>query len=352
MNLKIKEVLHLFLEEKINAYLVGGCVRDFYLGRTTFDIDIAVEASFFKTMEVLNSFKPVQRFHSFFFTIEPFHFTVTPFRIEGAYGRDRKPIQIIETKQIEKDSMRRDFTINALYQRIDGSILDFYGGLSDLKKGVIRSIGDPMIRLKEDPLRILRAIRFASILSFEVEESLSKAILECAPFLSHISLTRKREELEKLYRGDPIIGFTLLEKYHLHNFLEIRSPFLMTPTILGLLPQFQRYPLSKKERKIVERMLYYIHKEEITRRDLIECTLEEWENICFLKGISFIEIENTYKDLPLHTVKELAFPYEIFKDDFSKIRKAKEKALDLIFSGKLTNEKEAIRQYLTNCDTK
>lgn len=347
-----KKILHIFKDNQIDAYLVGGYVRDVCLYRTTFDIDIAVKAPLSKIKPLLIPFSPVQKFHSLFFTIPPYHFTITPLRIEKNYTEKRKPLIVRETTSVYEDSKRRDFRINALYQKEDGSILDFYDGLKDLKNKTIRCIGDPIKKLEEDPLRLLRALRFASILNFQIEEDLEKAILKCRPLLKNLSYMRKREELEKIYRGNPSMGFMLLNKYHINTYLDVQEPLMYPPSFIGLLPQLgDDYLFTKKEKQSRKRMIYYINKEKITDMDLLQAPLEEWESICFLKGISFISLQKRYNNLPITSLEQLNFPYDFFKD-FSSISIQKEKILSLVLERKISNDKEVIRQYLTDNSTK
>lgn len=185
------------------AYAVGGCVRDSYLGIVPNDWDITtsalpeqVKTLFRRTIDVGIQHGTVK------IMIGDEGYEVTTYRIDGEYEDSRHPKEVTFTKNLEEDLKRRDFTINAMAYSEKTGIIDLFGGVSDLKKGIIRAVGNPYERFSEDALRILRALRFSAKFSFIIEEDTRKAIRELAPTLSNISAERIREELEKLILSD------------------------------------------------------------------------------------------------------------------------------------------------------
>lgn len=220
------------------VYVVGGFVRDYYLNRLdreeVTDIDImTVGSGLTLANEVAKRLKvkPVNEFKQF--GTAHFHYRNMSVEFVGArresYRRDsRKPI--VEDGTLEDDQQRRDFTINALSWSLNkenyGLLLDPYGGIQDLHNGIIRTPIDPMITFDDDPLRMLRAIRFAGQLGFFIEEGTFKGIVECADRIKIISQERITDELNKMLAcSKPSISFSLLFKTGLlkHIFPELQA---------------------------------------------------------------------------------------------------------------------------------
>lgn len=182
------------------AFWVGGCVRDFLLGREPQDFDIATDA---RPAQVENLFRktiPVGRKFGVVVVVEQQHqFQVATFRAEAEYKDGRRP-ERVQFANAEADALRRDFTVNGLfYDPLTERIHDWVGGEKDLRAGIIRTIGNPVERFGEDHLRLLRAVRFAARLGFEIEPETFSAIQQLAPRIKAISAERIREELVKLF---------------------------------------------------------------------------------------------------------------------------------------------------------
>lgn len=181
------------------AYFAGGCVRDFLLEVEPKDYDIAtnatpevVESLFDKTISVGKSFGVI------IVVIEGEEFEVATFRSDGKYSDGRRPDNVMFTSP-KNDSQRRDFTINGLfYDPVDECLIDYVKGTQDLFNGVIRFIGNPLDRIKEDPLRILRAIRFNVTLKFNLEDSSFNTLKNNIQFLNGVSRERVGQEFEKM----------------------------------------------------------------------------------------------------------------------------------------------------------
>jgi tRNA nucleotidyltransferase (CCA-adding enzyme) len=201
---ELKPILESFSNHGHNAYLVGGSSRDILLSKKTHDVDIATDAKPEKVIAIFN-LKKVDPF-SFKFgnvktTINEIEVDITTLRKESSYTDLRHPEKIELIKDPQTDSLRRDFTINAIYMDKDGVILDFHNGQQDLKDKVIRMIGDPDARLKEDPVRILRALRFALTLNMTIEESLMSSIKMNQNLLNQVSDFRIKDEITKMLKG-------------------------------------------------------------------------------------------------------------------------------------------------------
>ena len=183
------------------AFWVGGCVRDFLLGREPQDFDIATDAKPEQVEQLFRKTIPVGKKFGVIIVVENgIQFQVATFRAEADYQDGRRP-EKIEFANAEADALRRDFTVNGLfYDPLTEKIHDWVGGEKDLRAKIIRTIGKPEERFGEDHLRMLRAVRFAAQLGFEIEPKTFAAIKSLAPKIKIISAERIRDELLKLFR--------------------------------------------------------------------------------------------------------------------------------------------------------
>ncbi len=199
-----------------DAYAVGGCVRDFIMGRKLNDIDIATSAQPEEMIKVFDD-NSVRHFetgikHGTITAIaDNENIEVTTFRTDGDYLDSRHPENVTFVTDIKDDLSRRDFTINALAYNDKTGIIDLFGGVEDIEKGLIRAVGNADKRFKEDALRIMRALRFSSVLSFDIEEKTKKALFENKELLKNVSAERIYAELSKLLMGDNV--FDVLVNY-------------------------------------------------------------------------------------------------------------------------------------------
>ena len=202
-------------ENGFTAFFAGGAVRDQILGISTIsDIDIATSATPDEIEEIFTNTHPVGKSFGVMIVVmdrEPFE--VATFREDGGYQNGRHP-ESIKFSNAKEDSYRRDFTINGLfYDPIEDKVLDFVGGIDDLNRKVIRTIGDPNDRFNEDYLRLLRAIRFSARFSFPIEESSWKAIKNLSFNIKKISFERIYQELTKMLTDrDPATAIRLLQE--------------------------------------------------------------------------------------------------------------------------------------------
>lgn len=199
----VDKTLSMLKNASYEAYLVGGCVRDALLGRDVCDYDVTTSALPEQTKEVFRDYKVVEtgiKHGTVTVIIDSLPVEVTTFRSDGIYSDGRHPDFVRFSTSLSDDLSRRDFTVNALCW--DGRrVIDCFDGLTDLKNRIIRCVGEPEKRFNEDALRILRAIRFSSVLSFGIEEKTDKALRRCAPLLERVSRERIRVEIEKMLIG-------------------------------------------------------------------------------------------------------------------------------------------------------
>ena len=240
----VRAVIDILEQNGFSGYLVGGCVRDFLMGIEPHDYDLTTDALPEQIKECFRQYKVIEtgiQHGTVTVVIDQTPIEVTTFRIDGDYRDNRHPTDVRFTPNLREDLARRDFTVNAMAYGNQG-LQDFFGGQSDLEKGVIRCVGDPDKRFDEDALRILRAVRFASTLWFEIEEKTARAIFEKAHLLDKISAERKRDELLKLLCGDNVE--TIFARFF--DVIERVVPELATrkEEVIFRVEQFARLPKS------------------------------------------------------------------------------------------------------------
>ncbi len=201
----VKKVTEKLLSHGHRAYLVGGCVRDSLMGTVPHDYDICTDALPEDTAEIFSHFSVIStglKHGTVTVRSDGHPVEITTFRRESEYSDGRHPDSVQFSSSLELDLSRRDFTVNAIaYCEGEGTV-DLFHGREDIENGIIRAIGCPRERFCEDKLRILRALRFSSVLGFTVEDSTDRAILEMKGEITAVSPERISEELKKAIVGD------------------------------------------------------------------------------------------------------------------------------------------------------
>lgn len=219
----VMSVMNRLLDNGYEAYIVGGCIRDILLDKNPEDWDIATSALPVKVKEIFCDKKVIstgEKYGTVTVMGEEGKVEVTTFRSEGAYTDGRHPDWVAFRDSIVDDLSRRDFTINSIAWNHVKGLVDPFGGMEDLDKGVIRAVGNPQDRFSEDALRMIRAVRFASNLDFVIEDETFKAIKVLAGTIEIISIERIREELFKILVGpNPSYGMNLLLNTGLMEFV-------------------------------------------------------------------------------------------------------------------------------------
>ncbi len=200
----IRRVLDTLQAAGFEAYIVGGCVRDALMGVQPHDFDVTTSATPQETERVFEGYRVIETGlkHGTVTVLsggEPVE--ITTFRVDGEYLDGRHPESVSFTRCIEDDLSRRDFTINGMAYSPKLGFVDLFGGQEDLARGIIRCIGSPEKRFGEDALRILRALRFSSVLGFAIEENTARAVREGRGALAKVSVERIFAELKKLLCG-------------------------------------------------------------------------------------------------------------------------------------------------------
>lgn len=200
---KVNDIIEELMKNGHEAYAVGGCVRDMVLGREPEDWDITTSATPLEVKKIFRRTVDTGILHGTVTVLmDKDHYEVTTYRLDGEYEDNRHPKQVSFTSSLAEDLKRRDFTINAMAYNEKEGFVDLFGGLEDIKRGLIRCVGSPQERFDEDALRILRAVRFSAQLGFTIEEETLKAIRNCCENLNNISAERIRVELTKLLTSD------------------------------------------------------------------------------------------------------------------------------------------------------
>ena len=320
------------------AVFVGGAVRDYVLGKPAKDIDIATSAEPDEVKSVFSNTVDVGVDHGTVLVIvegEPIE--VTTYRTEGTYTDHRRPDDVQFVKYLREDLLRRDFTINALALTKDGELIDLFGGRQDLENKIIRAVGIPADRFDEDALRMARAIRFSSVLDFDIEKNTLQAIQKNAIQISHVSIERLKIEMDKLFVGaNPVKAFTYLETSHLGSAiplfpnnleaLERVVPFMTAVegwaffATIGKFPPAEIarvYKLSNDERKFIS-SVYEAFKKRVVEPFTIDeyytfnlpvltCT-EKFYRAVYVNASTLTdsELEVGKKSLPIQSTQDLA----------------------------------------------
>ncbi|WP_174613584.1 CCA tRNA nucleotidyltransferase [Virgibacillus ihumii] len=239
-----KEILERLESYNHKAYFVGGCVRDMILGRNIGDVDIATSASPESVQEIFDNVIPVGLQHG---TVIVRHnrqsYEVTTFRTDGEYSDQRHPDSVTFIQSIDEDLQRRDFTINALAMDRDGTIIDLFQGKNDIAKKVIRTVGNGFERFQEDPLRIIRALRFSSQLGFSISDDTLDNMKLVKQEVETIAVERIKQEVEKFFAGKHVQrGIDYLKEtqldYHLPVFRHYHHLIHKLPDRLTPVPSF------------------------------------------------------------------------------------------------------------------
>jgi len=209
---RIKSALDKLHHAGYEAYVAGGCIRDTFLGKEPHDWDIATSAAPKEVQSLFDGCRQIDtglKHGTLIVIIDKEPVEITTFRVDGEYSDGRRPDTVSFTLSITEDLSRRDFSINAC-AAAGNLLIDPFGGLEDAKNQLIRCVGNPVQRFTEDALRILRGIRFASVLNFKVEEKTKAAMFECMKLLKNVSQERITEEFCKTLQGMNVRN-TLLE---------------------------------------------------------------------------------------------------------------------------------------------
>ena len=196
--LLFQELADLYNSKGFSLYLVGGSTRDYLLNKPLTDMDLVTDASpEDEKAFLIDANYTFAKYGSIKLKYKGVKFDITTLRKETKYLDSRHPSEIVFTNKLEEDVLRRDLTINALYLSKDLKVIDLVNGQLDLSKRLLKMIGEPSIRIKEDPLRIIRVYRFKLELGFSIDPALDKAIKENIELINKIRIEKIKEEISK-----------------------------------------------------------------------------------------------------------------------------------------------------------
>ena len=349
INPLVKNIIKTLEKNNFSAYLVGGAVRDILLNRKTNDYDIATNALPQDLIELFGAPLKQISYGSFNIMKKGINIDITTYRIEHSYNKRHPTISY--TNDIKLDAKRRDFTINAIYMNKNGQKKDFYNGLKHLKEKKIVSIGNPNLKLVEDPIRILRAIRFSALLDFNIDEELSKAIISKKEELLKLSKNIIKKELDSIFLAN---GFSLLHYYEIDKLFQLDFTNLVyVSDLAGLWSQIKtnnEFPLEKEIKNNIKIINNIINCDTITLDAIYNYGLY----ICYICAdimhINRKKIDSMYRKMPIKTPKDLKVNGKIV-ETITKCEKQEIKIIlkeieQLILTGKLKNNCKQIIKYL------
>ena len=356
MDAIIKKVLNEINSSGYEAYLVGGFVRDYLLGIKSLDVDICTNALPKDLHQIFKNNNNANNYGGFNLKIKSYNIDITTYRQELKYAK-RKPIEIKYINSLEEDIKRRDFTINAICLDKKDQVIDLVGGVNDLNKRLIRMIGDNHQKIVEDPLRILRAIRFASILNFKIVDDLQEEIKNNYQLVSTLSNKRIKDELTKiLLNKNFLVGLNYLKDLKILDLLEISfDDITYVNDISGMWAQLKinrDFEFTKQEKRNIINIRQIISEGNINYKTLYKYGLYNSLVAGEILNINPKLVNKMYHKMPIKDVKDLQISNEeimeltnLSKENLNKIKK------DLIASildEKLNNNYKEIKNYLIN----
>ncbi len=342
------------------AYMVGGYPRDLYLKRTFTDIDICTDAT---PMELHQIFSEVvttnSEYGSVTIVFEKTKFEITTFRKDIKYKDYRRPEKIEYVDTLEEDIKRRDFTINTLCIDKVGNQIDLIGAKQDLDNKIIRTVTNPKISLKDDALRILRAIRFATTLNFTLEPKLKTYIRKYGHLLRKISKDRKKDELDLIFSSpNKAYGIELLTTLKLTEHLEIPNlkKAKITPSMIvtwAQLDALDKYNFNSIEKESIRKINEVKEKNLLDNHILYNYGLYICTMAAELNGTDKQRINEKYASIPIKSRLDIEItPIEICelldKKAGSFLKPLLKDLEDEILDGNLNNNKEDLTSYIIN----
>lgn len=356
MEEKALKVLSILEENGYEAYIVGGYVRDKLLGIESNDIDICTSATPKEIKEIFKS-SSSPNYGSVNITYKSTNFDITTFRREIKYLDNRVPIKLKYIKNVKKDLLRRDFTINTICIDSKGKTLDMLNIMPDLDNKIIKTVGNPRYKLKEDALRILRAVRFATILDFTIEEKTKHYLKSYSYLLKKISYQRKRQELDKIFSStNKEKGIKLLIELEIDKALSLTKLKKINPChdIIGIWTQLEVddiYPFTKNEKEQMKQIRTLLSKDIHDKYNIYKYGLYISTVAYQIKKESITNLNKIYKELPIHNQKDIAIkpsdiPIILNKEPDNYIKDIIKDIEKQIIYSKLDNDSNSIKEYI------
>lgn len=351
--------------KKINSfgyesYIVGGFVRDYLLGIESHDIDIATNATPKEIKEIFeDSCLPAEDYGSVTVISKGIRFEITTFRKDISYINNRRPAEVKYIDNLKDDLLRRDFTINAICMDESGQIIDLLSGKDDIEKKVIRTIGDANHKFEEDCLRILRAVRFATILDFDLDDDVVKAIYSYKYLLKNLSYYRKKEELDKIFTcSNSMKGIKLLLDLGLDVELELPKLKDVKNTddliaVWSILNVVDKYPFTSNERELISNVNEALKLNNLDPMALYKYGLYVNSVAGGIKGLDKKKITESYANLAIHSKKDLNISCDkilktLNKKPGSYLKELYDDLIHAVLYRRVKNEEEDILKYIVS----
>lgn len=352
MNPEIKKVLKKIEQSGYEAYIVGGFVRDCLLGLSSTDIDICTNMLPKDVKKIFPNAKEIGKYGTYNTKTKRFNYDITTYRKEMNFIH-RYPKTIEYTSNLLEDLNRRDFTINAICMTQKGKIIDLLNGMDDIETKQIRMIGNPKDRLKEDPVRILRAIRFSSNLNFQIEENLWKEIKKQKDSILSLSMNRIKRELDSmLISPNFLTGLKLLEEAEITSLLNLTyDKIKYVNDVNGMWAQIHsNITFTKNETKQINLIQKIIQDKTITSHTIFQVGLYPVMVAAKILEIPEKEIIKIYQKMPIYEKKDIKITFEqiqkITNLSPEETKKVQENIIQNILDGTLKNKKDAITKYI------
>ena len=348
------KILNILENNGYKAYIVGGYVRDKILGIESNDIDIITNAKPDELNKIFNK-KCSNNYGCIILPYNGYEFEITTFRKEFYKDNDRRPYKIEYINDLKEDLIRRDFTINSICIDKNEDYIDLLNGINDINNKVIRVISDSDKKIYDDPLRILRAIRFASIYDFDLDNNLISSITKYKDRLEYISFDRIKDELNIIFRHNRANNaFKLIDGLKLGKVLKIshKNMIIDCDNYIGVWVQVlysDDYNFSKKEKNKINAIKSIIEKGYIDDYMLYKYDFNIIRTSSLILNID-IDYKTRYDNLQIHDRKNIDIDvYDIMKltnkENIDKIYVDLEKQ---ILYNKLKNEKSILIEYIMN----
>lgn len=303
--------------KKINSYgylsyLVGGYPRDLYIKRDSLDYDICTNATPKELKEIFgDSILPAEQYGSVTLINKGMRFEITTFRKDIKYLNNRKPIEIEYIDNLLDDLKRRDFTMNTMCIDSEGNMIDLLNGKKDIDNKLIKTVGNADLKIYEDSLRILRAIRFATVLDFDLDEDLKVAIKKHGHLLKNLSYYRKKEELDKIFSSPNCMkGINLIKELELSEDLELSNLENLVPTtyLIGIWAQvnvLDKYTFNNTERESIIKINELLNKDLLNYNNLYNYGLYISTIVSEIKGVDKKIVNERYNNLYIHNKTDI-----------------------------------------------
>lgn len=351
-------ILERIEDNGFEAYIVGGYVRDYLLGINSSDVDICTNARVRELLDIFSDYNVLSNEYGAVKLItNDSRIDITTYRRDLKYNGSRRRVEIEYVDNLLDDINRRDFTMNTLCMNKEGNIIDVLNGKEDIEKKIIRCVGNIDDRLNEDPLRMLRAVRFATTLNFEIEEELYKELKRNRTLIAQLSRERIKEELNKILTStNALRGLKMMRNLGFLDYvgIDFNDNLVYVSDICGMYSQLtlkKEFPFSKEEKETIKAV------KNILNYGIID------ENVIFTYGLyvslvagSILGVEKEYissleKNLPIKRIKDI----KISSDEICSILNIKPNKIIhlvydelkyLILKGKLINDNDSIKEYL------